>query len=62
MSVQQILKAERIICSVPDERKADAIRKTIGGEVNPEVPATILQNHGDCTLYLDEPAASLIQR
>ena len=62
MSVQQILKAERIICSVPDERKADAVRKTIGGEVNPEVPATILQNHGDCTLYLDEPAASLIQR
>ena len=62
MSVQQILKAERIICSVPDERKADAVRKTIGGEVNPEVAATILQNHGDCTLYLDEPAASLIQR
>ena len=62
MSVQQILKAERIICSVPDERKADAVWKTVGGEVNPEVPATILQNHGDCTLYLDEPAASMIQR
>ena len=62
MSVQQILKADRIICVVPDDRKADAVQKTVEGGVNPDVPATILQDHGDCMLFLDEPAASLLQR
>ena len=62
MSVQQILKAERIICVVPDDRKADAVQKTVEGGMSPDVPATILQDHGDCMLFIDEPAASLLQR
>jgi len=62
MSAQQILKADRIICAVPDDRKADAVQKTVEGEVSPDVPATILQDHGDCMLFLDEPAASLLQQ
>jgi len=62
MSVHQILKAERIICVVPDDRKAEAVRKTVEGGVSPRVPATILQDHGDCMLFLDEPAASLLPR
>lgn len=62
MSVRQILKASRIVCTVPDERKADAVQKSVEGAVSPEVPATILQEHGDCLLFLDEPAASKLQR
>jgi glucosamine-6-phosphate deaminase len=62
MSVQQILKADRIICVVPDDRKAAAVQKTVEGKVSPDVPASILQNHGDCMLFIDEPAASLLQR
>ena len=62
MSVQQILKAERIICVVPDDRKAAALQKTVENEVSPDVPASILQEHGDCMLFIDEPAASLLQR
>ena len=43
MSVRQILKAERIVCVVPDERKADAVKAAVEGEVTPEVPASILR-------------------
>ena len=60
MSVRQIMKSRSIICTVPDERKAGAVRNSVEGEVSPGVPASILQEHGDCELYIDEPAASLL--
>ena len=44
MSVRQILKAARIYCSVPDERKAAAVRDTLEGPITPEVPASICGN------------------
>lgn len=62
MSVRQILKAGRIVCVVPDDRKADAVQKSVEGAVSPNVPATILQEHDDCILFLDEPAASHLPR
>jgi len=61
MSVSQILKARRIICSVPDERKAVAVQKSVEGPVTPDVPASILQSHSGCTLYIDSPAASQLR-
>lgn len=62
MSVRQIMKSGSIICTVPDERKAKAVRDSVEGLVTPEVPASILQQHGDCILYLDAAAASLLSR
>jgi glucosamine-6-phosphate deaminase len=62
MSVRQIMKSRAIICTVPDERKAKAVRNAVEGDVTPEVPASILQRHVSCTLVLDKPAASLLAR
>jgi glucosamine-6-phosphate deaminase len=62
MSVRQILKSAKIVCSVPDQRKAEAVRNALEGPVKPEVPASILQQHPACTIYLDPPAASLLSR
>lgn len=61
MSVQQILKSKKIICTVPDERKAQAVANSVQGEITNQVPASILQNHPDIHLFLDRPAASLLQ-
>ncbi|MEM9587827.1 MAG: 6-phosphogluconolactonase, partial [Planctomycetota bacterium] len=58
MSVQQILKSKTIFCSVPDQRKSQAVMQTVEGPVTPDVPASILQQHGDVTLALDDAAAS----
>ena len=60
MSVTQIMRSEMIICSVPDKRKASAVSKTIAGEVTTSCPASILQKHPDCSLFLDRGSASKI--
>lgn len=62
MSIRQILKSHKIVCSVPDARKAQAVQSAVEGPVTPEAPASMLQRHERTTLYLDEPAASLLAR
>jgi glucosamine-6-phosphate deaminase len=62
MSVRQIMKSAAIVCTVPDRRKADAVRNAIEGQVTSRVPASILQNHERATVFLDEPAATLLSR
>ena len=60
MSIRQILKSREILCMVPDERKARAVRDCLELEVSPLRPASILRTHGRTTLYLDRPSASLL--
>ena len=62
MSVQQIMKARELLVVVPDERKAAAVKAALEGPLTPLVPASILRTHPNVTLYLDEPAASLLQK
>ena len=62
MSVKQILKSNLIVCSVPDERKANAVRRSVEGTVSPDVPASILQKHPNTTLFLDRASAALLKR
>jgi len=58
MSINQILKAKTIICSVPDERKAQAIKGAVEGAISPRVPASILQKHPYCWIYLDKDGSA----
>lgn len=60
MSVRQILKARHIICSVPDSRKAEAVKNCLTGPVDNRHPASILQQHPHCSFYLDEASAALL--
>lgn len=60
MSIKQIMQSKSIVCSVPDMRKAEAVRNTTKQAVSPLFPAGILQNHPDCELYLDLDSASLL--
>ena len=62
MSIQQIMKSKTIICTVPDERKARAVKDCFEGNVSPLHPASILREHPDAFVYLDEPAASLLSQ
>jgi glucosamine-6-phosphate deaminase len=61
MSIRQILKAREIVCVVPDERKARAVRDCLEGEVSPFHPASVLQSHPHATVFLDRAAASLLR-
>jgi glucosamine-6-phosphate deaminase len=62
MSIRQIMRSRAIVCSVPDRRKAEAVRAALEGPVTPQVPASILQQHPDATIYLDPPAAELLRQ
>jgi len=60
MSVKQIMKSKHIICSVPDTRKAVAVKNTVENQVSNIYPASILQTHQHCTIYLDPSSAALL--
>ncbi len=62
MSIRQMMKADELLLVVPDVRKAAAVKAAIEGEITPQVPASIIRTHPTVTLYLDEPAASMLQR
>src|SRR2546423_15504872 len=62
MSVRQILKARKILCAAPDKRKAQAVKNCVEHEVSADHPSSILQQHGDTTIFLDSDSASLLQK
>lgn len=61
MSVKQICDAKQIICSVPDSRKAQAVKNCLENPVTNEMPASILQLHPECAYYLDRASAALLE-
>ncbi|MHB1317816.1 MAG: glucosamine-6-phosphate deaminase [Anaerolineae bacterium] len=62
MSIRQILKSRAIVCTVPDARKARAVSLALEGPVTPMVPASALQTHSNCDIYLDTDAARALAR
>lgn len=61
MTVPAILRAKKIICSVPDERKAIAVEGALTGDINPAKPASILRTHSNVTIMLDNASASRLE-
>lgn len=61
MSIRQILRSRRIVCTVPDTRKARAIRDAVQGPLTHLCPASILRQHPDCVLFLDQLSAALLE-
>lgn len=60
-SIKQIMKAQSILCIVPDKRKARAVRDCVELEVSPWHPASVLQQHPNTILFLDSDSASLLK-
>lgn len=60
MSIKQIIKSKNIVCSVPGTRKAIAVKNCLENTVTNLHPASILQTHENCIIYLDKESASLI--
>jgi glucosamine-6-phosphate deaminase len=60
MSVRQIVKSANIVCTVPEARKARAVKACLEGPIGAMVPASILRDHAACSLFLDRDSASLL--
>ncbi len=60
MGINSIMKAKKIVLIATGAAKAEAIKQAVNGEITPHCPASILQKHPDCILFLDKAAASLL--
>ncbi|MCZ7644625.1 MAG: glucosamine-6-phosphate deaminase [Planctomycetota bacterium] len=57
-----IRDARRLVLLATGAKKADAIAKAVDGAFTPDVPASLLQDHPDCTFILDADAASKLKK
>jgi len=62
MSVKQCMKSKTIINTVPDLRKAEAVKMALEGPVTNMCAASMLQKHPDCYTFLDLESASLLTK
>ena len=57
MSITQIMRSNCLLVMAPTARKADALRRATEGPVEPACPASVIQRHPHCVVYLDSAAA-----
>jgi glucosamine-6-phosphate deaminase len=60
MGIKSITNAKRILLVAIGANKAQAVKGMIFGEVDPILPASVLQTHPNVDVFLDYQAASLI--
>jgi glucosamine-6-phosphate deaminase len=58
LTIPTLLRVPRLIASVPGERKAHIVHRTLTEEISTRCPATIMRNHPDVTVYLDPDSAT----
>lgn len=58
MGIGNIMRARSVLLIASGEAKAECINQMINGPVTEAVPASVLQNHPDATIIIDEAAAS----
>ena len=62
MGISTILKSKKLILMAWGQAKASVIKKAVEDDNTEDVPASLLQNHDDCTFIIDETAASALTR
>lgn len=58
MTISQILKSKLIICAAFGTGKANIVSQVVNSEPTNTIPATALQNHDNCELFLDQEAST----
>ncbi|MFT8869608.1 glucosamine-6-phosphate deaminase [Liquorilactobacillus nagelii] len=62
MGIGSIMRAKSILLEAFGVTKADAVAAMVEGPVTPDCPASILQQHPDVTVILDQAAVSKLSR
>ncbi len=61
VGISSIMKAKKIVLLAWGD-KASIIARSIEGDMTEQIPASVLQNHDDCTFVIDELASSDLTR
>jgi glucosamine-6-phosphate deaminase len=60
-TIPTMLRVPKLIVSVPGSRKAKIVRRALEEPISTHCPATILRNHPDVTVYLDQDSAAELE-
>ncbi len=58
LTIPTLIRVPRLIASVPGERKAQIVRRTLTEGISTRCPATIMRKHPNATVYLDPASAA----
>jgi len=61
VGISSIMKAKKIVLLAWGD-KASIVAKAVEGDVSEQIPASVLQNHDDCTFVIDELASLELTR
>lgn len=60
LTIPALLAAQRLLCIVPEKRKAVAVKTALTGPISESCPGSILRTAPHATLFLDAESASLL--
>ena len=58
LTIPTLFRVPKLIVSIPGNRKATIMRRTLEEPISTECPSTILRTHPDATIYLDPDSAA----
>jgi glucosamine-6-phosphate deaminase len=58
LTIPALLSARRVLCIVPEARKADAVTQSLRGPITEDCPGSILRLTPHAHLFLDKESAS----
>lgn len=61
MTIPALLRPGTVLVVTPESRKAEIVRKTLEGDITPDVPASILRRQPHARLFLDADSAALLK-
>lgn len=60
LTIPALCSAAKMLCVVPEKRKAQAVKAALQGPIAPACPSSILRRQTHATLFLDAESASLL--
>ena len=60
LTLPALLKAPYAFCTVPTDKKAQAVYYTLNEEISDNFPSTLLRNHENAILFLDNQSSKLL--
>jgi len=58
LTIPAICSAKKLLCIVPEARKAPAVKATLQGPISHACPGSVLRKMAHCTLFLDTASAA----
>jgi glucosamine-6-phosphate deaminase len=57
-----LMRAAHWVCSVPESRKAEAVKNSLEGPIAPTCPGSLVRKHPNAFLYLDRDSSAKLTR